>query len=65
VGAGGSMSTNQNQTQPKVRLRGQSVLEYLIVSALVGILCIAAMRDFGGDVRDRIKEIKKKVTAII
>ncbi len=42
--------------------KGQGIMEYVIISSLVGICCLVAVRQFGSVVRERIEEMKEKVT---
>lgn len=41
--------------------KGQGVMEYMIITSLVGVLCIAAMKDFGSVVKKRIESAKTKI----
>jgi Flp pilus assembly pilin Flp len=40
---------------------GQGVMEYMIITSLVGILCISAMKGFGDSVKNRIKDAKETI----
>jgi len=42
--------------------KGQGIMEYVIISALVGICCIGAMTQFGDAINKRIAEMKSKVS---
>lgn len=44
---------------------GQGVLEYLILSGLIGIFCLVAVKQFGMVIKERIDDMKQKVTAHI
>ena len=35
--------------------KGQSVLEYIILTSLIGIFCLAGIKTFGDKVNDRLK----------
>jgi len=35
--------------------KGQSVLEYIILTSLIGIFCLAGVKTFGEKVNDRLK----------
>jgi cytochrome c biogenesis protein ResB len=50
-------ATKKNIKQDK----GQSILEYLILTTLVGMVCLAAVKEFGSKIEHRIKEVKKGV----
>jgi Flp pilus assembly pilin Flp len=41
--------------------RGQGVMEYVIISSLVGIVCIAAVKGFGDVVKVRVEHMKKEI----
>lgn len=45
--------------------KGQGVMEYVIISSLVGIVCIAAVKGFGGVVKERINDMKKSIVTNI
>lgn len=42
--------------------KGQGIMEYVIISSLVGICCLVAMKQFGGAIQERIEDMKKQVT---
>ena len=41
--------------------KGQGILEYVILSGLIGILCLAAVREFGREINSKIKLMKTNV----
>jgi Flp pilus assembly pilin Flp len=40
---------------------GQGVLEYVILASLIGIFCLAAVKQFGSVVNTRINQMRKTV----
>ena len=42
--------------------QGQALMEYVIVSGLVGIFCLIAVKQFGEAIDTRIKQMNKKIT---
>jgi Flp pilus assembly pilin Flp len=42
--------------------KGQGVMEYVIISSLVGIVCIAAVKGFGGEIKTRIAWMRTSIT---
>jgi len=40
---------------------GQGVMEYIIISSLIGIFCLVAMREFGGVIHKRIEYMQKAI----
>lgn len=42
--------------------KGQGIMEYVIISSLVGICCLVAVRQFGDVVQKRIENMKSQVT---
>jgi Flp pilus assembly pilin Flp len=42
--------------------KGQGVMEYVIISSLVGIVCITAVKGFGDVVKKRIEVMKSSIT---
>jgi hypothetical protein len=45
--------------------RGQGVMEYVIISSLVGIFCLVAMKQFGQSVQKRVEKMKKEIVRTI
>jgi hypothetical protein len=41
---------------------GQGIMEYVIISSLVGICCLVAVKEFGGVVQKRIDNMKSFVS---
>lgn len=41
--------------------RGQGVMEYIIISSLVGIFCLVAVGQFGKVVKGRINYMKEQI----
>lgn len=42
--------------------KGQGVMEYVIISSLVGICCLVAVKQFGEVIQNRINNMKSQVT---
>jgi Flp pilus assembly pilin Flp len=42
--------------------RGQGMIEYVIISSLVGICCLVAVRQFGEVIQKRIENMKAQLT---
>jgi len=42
--------------------RGQGVLEYVILTGLIGIFCLIAVKQFGGVIKNRIENMREHVT---
>lgn len=40
---------------------GQGMLEYIILTGLVGIFCLAAFKSMGNHLKTRVKQINKKI----
>ena len=45
--------------------KGQGVMEYIIISSLVGIFCLVAVKQFGQVVDKRIKYMKTSIVNTI
>jgi hypothetical protein len=45
--------------------KGQGIMEYVIISSLVGICCLVAVRQFGEVIQKRIENMKGQVTSEI
>ncbi len=41
--------------------KGQGVMEYIIISSLIGIFCLVAVKQFGSVVQKRINYMKESV----
>ncbi len=41
--------------------KGQGIMEYVIISSLVGICCLVAMKQFGDIVKGRVEEMKDQI----
>jgi Flp pilus assembly pilin Flp len=42
--------------------RGQGIIEYVIISSLIGICCLVAVRQFGEVIQKRIENMKSQLT---
>ena len=42
--------------------KGQGVMEYVIISSLVGIVCITAVKGFGSVIKERVEDMKESIT---
>jgi Flp pilus assembly pilin Flp len=45
--------------------KGQGIMEYVIISSLIGICCLAAVKSFGDKVKDRIKTMQSSFVSEI
>ncbi|MBF0315521.1 MAG: hypothetical protein HQK50_05850 [Oligoflexia bacterium] len=53
------------KTEVKSRIlsqKGQGILEYIIISSLVGLLCLVTVKQFGDVLERRVEELKARVT---
>lgn len=41
--------------------KGQGIMEYVIISSLIGIVCLVAMKQFGEVIDKRIKSMKSQI----
>ncbi len=41
--------------------KGQGVMEYVIISSLIGIVCITAVKGFGSVINERVEDMKKSI----
>lgn len=41
--------------------QGQALMEYVIVSGLVGIMCLVAVKQFGGVIKQRVQDMKEQI----
>lgn len=42
--------------------KGQGIMEYVIISSLIGICCLVAVKEFGSVVKTRIENMKGQIT---
>jgi Flp pilus assembly pilin Flp len=45
--------------------KGQGIMEYVIISSLIGICCLVAVRQFGEVVQKRVENMKSQVVSEI
>ncbi len=43
--------------------KGQGIMEYVIISSLVGICCLIAVKEFGDVIKKRIDNMKSQVVS--
>lgn len=41
--------------------KGQGMMEYMIISGVVGILCLGAMKQFGDSIKQNIDTMKSRI----
>ncbi len=41
--------------------RGQGVMEYVIISSLVGIFCLVAVKEFGEVIKTRVNGMRQEI----
>ena len=41
--------------------KGQGIMEYVIISSLIGIVCLVAVKNFGNKIQDRIQYMNGRV----
>lgn len=41
--------------------KGQGIMEYVIISSLIGVICLVAVKDFGGVIKKRIEHMQARV----
>jgi Flp pilus assembly pilin Flp len=44
-----------------VKKSGQSMMEYMILSALIGVVCLGIVKQFGKSIKERIQDMKEKI----
>jgi hypothetical protein len=45
--------------------KGQGIMEYVIISSLVGICCLVAVKEFGDVIKKRVDNMKGQVVDTI
>ena len=45
--------------------KGQSIMEYIILTSLISIICIMAVKNLGGVIQRRINMIKEEIVRVI
>ena len=43
--------------------KGQGIMEYVIISSLIGICCLVAVREFGDVVKKRVDNMKSQIVS--
>lgn len=51
----------RNECQRLLNEKGQGVMEYVILTGLIGIFCLAAVKKFGKSLDTRLNQIDKKI----
>jgi Flp pilus assembly pilin Flp len=46
----------------KMNQKGQGMLEYIILTGLIGIFCLATFKSLGKSMKTRVKNINSKIT---
>jgi len=59
------MKRTNNKAKVRLNQKGQGIMEYLILTSLIGIFCIMAVSDLGKKTKDRIEKVKKKIVQVI
>lgn len=49
----------------KLGQKGQGVMEYVIISALIGIICLTAVKQFGGVIQKRLEYMRGQIVHTI
>jgi hypothetical protein len=42
--------------------KGQGIMEYVIISSLIGICCLVAVKQFGEVIQKRVENMRSQVT---
>ena len=45
--------------------KGQGIMEYVIISSLIGICCLVAVKQFGEVIQNRINSMKSQISHAI
>jgi hypothetical protein len=45
--------------------KGQGLMEYIIMTGLIGILCLVTVRTFGESIRSKIQQATEKINRTI
>ena len=45
--------------------KGQGIMEYVIISSLIGIICLATVESFGDVIKVRIERMEKEIVNVI
>ncbi|MBT3236367.1 MAG: hypothetical protein HN353_10490 [Bdellovibrionales bacterium] len=51
-----------NRCKRQIRSNGQGVMEYMILTSLIGIFCLMAVKQFGQEVKYQINHIKRELS---
>ncbi len=43
--------------------KGQGVMEYVILTGLIGIFCLAAVKKFGGTIQNKIELMESRISS--
>ena len=45
--------------------KGQGTLEYIMISALIGVACLTAFKRFGSTLQNKMQQIEKRVISTL
>jgi Flp pilus assembly pilin Flp len=45
--------------------KGQGIMEYVIISSLIGIVCLGAVSTFGESIKVRVARMEKEIVNVI
>ncbi len=49
----------------KINARGQALMEYVLVTGLIGVFCLFAVREFGENLEKKIEASTKRINKSI
>lgn len=61
ISKGGSMLKLRKIMKLTKNQKGQGVMEYVIISSLIGIVCITTVKQFGGVIKKRVEVMKQSI----
>jgi len=59
------MIGNELTKKLKLNNKGQGIMEYIILTSLISIICIVAVKNLGGVIQRRINMVKEEIVRII
>jgi hypothetical protein len=55
----------ENMKKRVLNQKGQGIMEYVILSSLIGIFCLITVKQFGEVIKKRIENMKQQITQTI
>ncbi len=56
------MQKMQKQKKLSQNQKGQSIMEYIVLTSMIGIFCLVAVKNFGSSMKSKIQQMDRKIS---